>query len=65
MRRQLLMLMMIWFIVYRKDGMTSPVIVKKLPDGQFELIAGQRRLQAHKILNKSTISARYATRDPR
>ena len=47
----------------RKDGMTSPVIVKKLPDGKFELIAGQRRLQVHKILNKSTISARYATRD--
>ena len=47
----------------RKDGMTSPVIVKKLPDGKFELIAGQRRLQAHNILDKSVISARYVTRN--
>ncbi len=47
----------------RKDGMTSPVIVKKLSDGKFELVAGQRRLQVHKILNMSTISARYVTRE--
>ena len=41
----------------RKIGLLSPVIVRKIEQDKYELLAGQRRYQAHDILNKSTIRA--------
>ncbi len=41
----------------RRDGLINPVVVKKLADGTYDLISGQRRYRAHEILNKSTIDA--------
>lgn len=33
----------------REDGILQPLIASKLPDGRYELIAGERRLRASKI----------------
>lgn len=41
----------------RERGLLSPVIVKPLPDGTYELIAGQRRLLACQRLGWTTIPA--------
>ena len=41
----------------RKVGLLSPVIVCKIEQDKYELLAGQRRYQAHVILNKPTIRA--------
>lgn len=38
-------------------GLIQPIVVRKLADGLFELIAGERRLKATKLLNEETISA--------
>ncbi|MGY5147880.1 MAG: ParB/RepB/Spo0J family partition protein [Candidatus Nitrosopumilus sp. bin_7KS] len=47
----------------RKDGLISPVIVKKLPDDNYELLIGQRRFRAHEILQKPTIKAYVVEKD--
>lgn len=36
-------------------GLLQPVTVRKLENSKFELIAGERRLKAHELLNKKTI----------
>lgn len=36
-------------------GLLQPVTVRKLEQSKFELIAGERRLKAHQLLNKTTI----------
>lgn len=41
----------------KKNGLLSPIIVKKQDGGSFEIVIGQRRFLAHKILNKPTIKA--------
>ena len=41
----------------RKDGLLSPIVVKKIDGGKYELLNGQRRFRAHEILNLSTIKA--------
>ena len=41
----------------KKNGLLSPIIVKKQDGGNFEIVIGQRRFLAHKILNKLTIKA--------
>ena len=41
----------------RKHGLISPVVVKRLPDDQYELLIGQRRLRAHEHLKLQTIKA--------
>lgn len=41
----------------REHGLLNPVLVKRLPDGTYELIAGQRRLLACQKLGWETIPA--------
>lgn len=41
----------------RKNGLLSPIILKRLSDGGFEIVVGQRRFLAHKELGMSTIKA--------
>lgn len=41
----------------QKHGLFSPVVVKQLEDGKYELLIGQRRLRAHEILKQPTIKA--------
>ena len=41
----------------KKNGLLSPIIVKKQMDGKFEIVASQRRFLAHKVLNMPTIKA--------
>lgn len=41
----------------KKNGLLSPIIVKRQDDDKFEIVAGQRRFLAHKVLNKPTIKA--------
>ena len=41
----------------KKNGLLSPIIVKKQDDGKFEIVVGQRRFLAHKILDRPTIKA--------
>lgn len=36
-------------------GLLQPITVRKLENSKFELIAGERRLRAHQLLNKHTI----------
>ena len=38
-------------------GVLQPVLVRKLPDGGYELVAGERRLRASKMAGKETIPA--------
>jgi ParB family chromosome partitioning protein len=40
----------------KEHGLIEPIIVRRVGDG-FELIAGERRLEAHKILGKESIKA--------
>jgi ParB family chromosome partitioning protein len=40
-----------------KQGLLSPITVYQTPDGRFALVAGQRRLMAHKHLGRETIPA--------
>lgn len=39
-----------------KHGLIEPIIVRKVGD-RFELVAGERRLRAHQLLNKETIKS--------
>ena len=41
----------------REQGLLSPIIVRAAPDGGYELIAGQRRFLACRLLGRATISA--------
>lgn len=41
----------------REKGVVQPVIVRQRPDGQFELIAGERRLRASKLAGLAQIPA--------
>ena len=41
----------------RKHGLISPVVVKRLESGEYELWIGQRRFRAHEILKCPTIKA--------
>lgn len=41
----------------REKGLLSPIMVRVAPDGKYELIAGQRRLEACKRIGMSTIKA--------
>ena len=41
----------------RKNGLISPIVLKKTSDGKYELVAGQRRFHAHIILKKPTIKS--------
>ncbi len=47
----------------RKNGLITPIIVKKIEDRKYELLVGQRRFRAHEILKKSTIRAQVMERD--
>lgn len=40
-----------------ESGLMSPITVKKISGGRFELIGGERRLRAHQILGKRQIPA--------
>lgn len=39
-------------------GLLEPVLVRQRDDGGFDLVAGERRLRAHELLNRETILAR-------
>ena len=39
-----------------ENGLLQPIVVRKMDDG-YELIAGERRYRAHKMLNKEYIDA--------
>ena len=41
----------------RSEGLMQPIVVRKLKDG-FELIAGERRFRAFKLIGQKTITAR-------
>ncbi|MFK4135523.1 ParB/RepB/Spo0J family partition protein [Pseudomonas luteola] len=41
--------------IERGQGLTNPVIVRPVEGGRYELIGGERRLRAHKLLGKSHI----------
>ena len=47
----------------KKHGLISPILVKKLNDGKYELLVGQRRFRAHEILKKPTIRAFIVEKD--
>ncbi len=42
----------------RSEGLLQPVVVRKLPDGRYQLIAGERRWRAFQLLKIKTIPAR-------
>ncbi len=42
-------------ISIKKHGLISPIVVKRLEGGRYELLVGQRRFRAHEILEKPTI----------
>lgn len=39
----------------RENGIIEPLLVTKTPEGQFQLIAGERRLKAAKLAGKKTV----------
>ena len=41
----------------KKNGLLSPIIVKRQEGGKFEVVVGQRRFLAHQILKKPSIKA--------
>ena len=41
----------------KANGVVQPILVRPLPDGRFQLIAGERRLLASKLAEKATIPA--------
>ena len=44
-------------ISIEKNGLLSPIIVKRINGENFEVVVGQRRFLAHKVLGKPTIKA--------
>ena len=50
-------------ISIRKHGMISPIVVKRLEGGRYDLLVGQRRFRAHELLEKPTIQAYVVTED--
>ena len=42
----------------RSEGLLQPVVVRKLPDGKYQLIAGERRWRAFQLLKIKAIPAR-------
>lgn len=42
-------------------GLTNPINIRPLGDGKYELITGERRWRAHRLLGWSTIAARVRT----
>jgi ParB family chromosome partitioning protein len=45
----------------RAEGLLQPVVVRKQPDGKFQLIAGERRWRAFQLLKIKTIPARLVS----
>lgn len=45
----------------RRNGLQQPIRVKRLDNGGFQLVSGERRLRAHQILGLPTISAYIVT----
>lgn len=41
----------------RKHGLISPIVVRRLESGQYQLLIGQRRFRAHEVLKLPTIRA--------
>jgi ParB/RepB/Spo0J family partition protein len=41
----------------KKRGVLQPILARRLPDGKFEIVAGERRFRASKLANKQTIPA--------
>ena len=50
-------------ISIKKHGLISPVVVKRLEGGRYELLVGQRRFRAHEILKKLAIQAYVVNKD--
>jgi len=47
----------------RSRGMLQPIVVRPLPDGHFELVAGERRLRAAKIAELDAVPAMVRSAD--
>ena len=45
----------------RAEGLLQPIVVRRLPDGKYQLIAGERRWRAFQLLKIKTIPARLVT----
>jgi ParB family chromosome partitioning protein len=45
----------------RAEGLLQPVVVRKQPDGKYQLIAGERRWRAFQLLKIKTIPARLVS----
>ncbi len=46
-----------------QQGLQQPIVVRRLESDRFELIAGERRLRAHRLLGRQTIYAIVTKRD--
>lgn len=42
----------------KKYGLFSPIIITDIGNGNYKLLAGLRRLQAHKLLEKTSIDSK-------
>ena len=42
----------------RKNGLLQPILVRRIPEGRFQIIAGERRWQACKLLKMTTVPVR-------
>ena len=49
----------------RINGLLQPIVVRKIKENHYIIIAGERRYRAHQILNKETIKARVIECDDR
>ncbi len=38
-----------------KDGLLQPIVLRNIPDGKYQIVAGERRYKAFKALNKTSI----------
>jgi ParB family transcriptional regulator, chromosome partitioning protein len=49
-----------------EKGLLSPILIKVLPDqdGEYIVVAGERRLRAHRLLGRETIAAIITTGEP-
>ncbi len=41
----------------KAQGLVQPVIVRQMPEGRYQLIAGERRVAAHRLLGRDTVAA--------